>query len=54
MDLAALGAEFKSPFGPSDGAIVLCWKEETEVVKLRFTAAPKRDKRQKDVYWTRL
>lgn len=38
MDLAALGAEFKSPFGPSGGAIVLCWKEETEVVKVRFTA----------------
>lgn len=47
MDLAALGAEFKSPFGPSDGAIVLCWKEETEVAKLRFTAAPKRDRDKK-------
>lgn len=47
MDLAALGAEFKGPFGPSDGAIVLCWKEETEVVKLRFTAAPKRDRDKK-------
>lgn len=53
MDLAALGAEFKSPFGPSDGAIVLCVKEETDVVKLGFTAAPKKE-RQKVVYWTRL
>lgn len=50
MDLAALGAEFKSPFGPSDGAIVLCVKEETEPVKLRFTA----DGDKRVIYWTRL
>lgn len=43
MDLAALGAELKSPFGSSDGAIVLCWKEETEVLRLLLTAAQKRD-----------
>lgn len=47
MDLAALGAQFKILFGPSDGAIVLCVKEETEVVKLHFTAAPKRDRDKK-------
>lgn len=37
MDLAALGVEFKSPFGPSDGAIVLRWREETEVGRLLFS-----------------
>lgn len=37
MDLAALGVEFKSPFGPSDGAIVLGWREETEVGRLLFS-----------------
>lgn len=30
--------KFKSQFGPSDGAIVLCWQEEMEVVRLLFTA----------------
>lgn len=37
MDLAALGVEFKSPFGPSDGAIVLSWREGAEVGRLLFS-----------------
>lgn len=49
MDLAALGVEFKSPFGPSDGAIVLGWREETEVGRLLFSLQKTERKTFKDL-----